>query len=694
MADTDQKNPVKPEELQAFLKTYRPSQALPRERDMISGRYRIITNDQLHPLSTSMAKAFSAQDSENPAARLYALVFDSNAMPRKKHITALKDFRHPNLVSVVEEGTSEISIYSESRYVVILERPTGRPLSELLVSAQKNPVSETTLINHLIRPFTEILKAMASMGISHNRINLNNVYLSGSTIQLGECISEPGGYSQDFLFESLDRLLCSPHGKNEFAIEADCYALGVLALHLLIGYQPYARVTRDDFINSILVKGTYHTLVVEWDISENLQDLFRALLNDAKRDRCAPEHIENWLAGRRFNLILPAVAQETNRGFEFAGRSYFNRKALAHALYLNWTEGRNLLFDTRLIRWLDTSLHKKELSDAVSRICSNNMGDTAKAERHNNELLTRIIFTLDPTGPIRYRNVSLGPEGVGPMLAQAYFSGDNESLNAVAQVVDTDLLAQWIENHKVGTDYSYFAPRLLKIRNFMRSRAPGFGIERCLYDLHPSLVCQSPLVKRLAPSSLKELLICLDTAAATAKAAETDFMDTHIAAFVASKLDISKEVRIHELDAIAELAANPRLVSIKILARAQSSGGNMLLPGLTHWIALRLFAMLDYIHRRNVRSHAQQELQKAAESGAISSIAATLLNPDVFINDYHGFKKASSSYAFRKHQIAKLKDPRERTKHARMVGRGLAQTLAYGTCVFTVYFTLRSYYHF
>lgn len=694
MADADQKNPVKPEDLQAFLRTYRPPLALQRERDMISGRYRIITNDPLNDLSTSMAKAFSAQDSENAGARLYALVFNLDAMPRKKHITALKDFRHPNLVSVIDEGTSEISIYSESRYVVILERPNGQPLSELLASTQKNPVSDGTLINYLIRPFTEILKAMSSMGISHGRINLNNVYLSGSSIQLGECISEPAGYSQDFLFESLDRLLSSPHGKNEFAIEADCYALGVLALHLLIGYQPYARVSFEDFLNSILAKGSYHTLVVEWDVSENLQDLFRALLNDAKRDRCAPEHIENWLAGRRFNLILPAVAQETNRGFEFAGRSYFNRKALAHALYMHWAEGRDLLFDTRLVRWLETSLHKKDLAEAVSRICSNNMGDTAKAEKHNNELLARIIFTLDPSGPIRYRNVSFFPEGVGAMLAHAYFSGDNDNLNAVAQVIDTDLLAQWIEQHKVGTDYTYFAPRLLKIRNFLRTRAPGFGIERCLYDLHPALICQSPLVKRFAPGSLKELLICLDTAAATAKAAETDFMDTHIAAYVASKLDIAKELRIHELDGIAELAANPRLVSIKILARAQSPAGNPSLQGLTHWIALRLFAMLDYIHRRNARSQAQHELRKAAESGAVSSIAATLLNPDVFINDFHGFKKAATAYTFRKYQIAKLKDPRERTKHARMVGRGLAQTLAYGTCVFTVYFTLRSYYHF
>jgi eukaryotic-like serine/threonine-protein kinase len=694
MSEASEQNSIKPEELQAFLRQYRPEHPLKRERDVLSERYRIMVDQPIPHLSSLMAKAFAVRDVQTPDLLLYALVFDSNAMPRKKTIAALKGFRHPNLVALLDEGAVEISLYSESRYVVVMERPAGKPLSELLSKQQRNPVVESTVINHLIRPFAEILKAFAAMGISHNRINLSNVYLNNTSIQLGECISEPSGYSQDFLFEPIDRLLASPYGKPDYAIDADCYATGVLALHFMVGFQPFANMSRDDFINSLLTKGAYHTLIIQWDISENLQDLFRALINDSKRDRCAPEPMENWLGGRRFNLVLPAVNQETARGFEFCGKLYYNRKALAHALFLNWNEGKAILLDTKLPRWLETSVHKKEVADVVSRIASSSFGEGARAERQNNELLTRIIIALDPSGPIRFKTLSFTPEGTGTLLAHLYFSGDQNELQTLLHAIESDLAAQWIEQQKGGVDYSAVTSRLQKVRSFLRLQTTGFGIERCLYDFHPSLSCQSPLVKRLAVTTLPEIIYALDVISTTQKASETDFMDTHIAAFIASKLELGKEIRVHELDAIKELAANPKLVALKLFARVQHSVGSPSVKGLTHWIVLRLFPMLDYIHRRNVRHHIQHQLKDAASSGMIGKVTDILLSPEAFVNDYNAFRKAVSAYTTRKYQIARLKDPRERTKHARMVGRGLAQTLAYGTSAFTIYFTLRSYYHF
>lgn len=693
MAENDN-TPLKPEELQNFLRQYTPENRLVRERDVLSERYRINPGEPLPQFSSSMANAFAARDQQAPDQQVYALVFESTAMPRKKNIAALKDFRHPNMVSLIADGIVEISTYGESRYVVILERPIGQPLSELLQDrAQKNPVSENTVVNYLLRPFTEILKSFASMGISHNRINLKNVYIHNSSLQLGECISDTSGFSQDFMFEPLDRLLTAPYGKADYAIDADCYATALLALHLIIGFQPFAGVTKEDFTASMLSKGSYHTLVIQWDISEQFQDLFRALLNDSKRDRCAPEHMENWLGGRRFNLILPSISQETARGFEFGGQIYYNRKMLAHALFLNWVEARAVLFDTRLPRWLETSLHKKEIAEGISRIASNSLGDTPKAEKQNNELLSRIIMALDPSGPIRYRTLSFMPDGVGNMLAHFYFSANKEELQTAIQALESDLSANWFEQQKTSTDYSSETMRLQKMRAFLRMRSPGFGIERSLYDTHPSLSCQSPLVKKLNITSLRDMFFALDTLAPQQRATETDFMDTHISAFIASRLELSKEIRIHELDDIPELASNPNLVSLKLLMRTQHAIGGKPAKGLSHWVALRLFKMPDFIHRRQVRHQMQRSLQDAAATGSMAAIAQVLMNSNIFVSDYVGFKKAVSSYASRKYQIAKLQDPRERSKHARMVGRGLAQTLAYGTSLFTVYFTLRAYYN-
>lgn len=694
MADAAEQNEVKAEGLENFLRQYRPGHVLERERDTLSGRYRILVNEPLQQFSSVMADAFAVRDTESGNSSLYALVFKPDALLRKKNIATLKEYRHPNLVSLLDEGKAEISLYSETRYVIILERPVGQRLSDLLSVSKKNPVTDTTITQYVIRPLAEILKAFAAMGISHGRINLHNVYLNNATLHLGECVSDPSGYSQHYLFETIDRNLTSPWAKADYAIDADCYALGLLSLHLMLGHQPFAKMTREELIESLLTKGSYHTLVIQWDVADQFIDLFRALLNDAKRERCTPEALEHWLSGRRFNLILPSPTQETARGFEFAGKTYHNRKSLAQAMFEHWDEAKELLFDTQLTRWLETSIHRKDVADIVSRIASNNMGNTLKAERHNSELLTRILTVLDPSGPIRFKTLSFTAEGIGNLLAHLYFSGDQESLVILLQAIDGDISAQWFEQQKSsGTDHTPLIGRLQKTRNFLRQRVQGFGVERCLYDLHPYLPCQSELVRRFCVTTLRELITALDMASANPRVFANDFMDSHLAAFAASKLELNKEMRVHELDSVRDLASHSGLIALKLLARAQSISKSPEANGLTHWISLQLFPLFDRIHRRTIRQKIKGQLVEAAQSGRIGYIADVMLNPNLFVADHQGFQRASALYAARKYQIAKLNDPRERARHARMVGRGLAQTLAYGTSLFTIYFTLRSYYH-
>lgn len=693
MAETQEVQSVTPEELQTVLRNYRPEPVTTYSRDLLAQRYRLLPSQPIAALSSFQAKAVAAEDTRGEHTSIYALIFDSDAIVRKKHITALKEFRHPNLLSLLEEGMVEISTISEVRYVVLMERPVGTPLSKALSLQQRSPVSETAIVNYLLRPFTEILRAFEGMGISHNRINLDNVYINNATLVLGECISDTAGVSQNFLFETTDRLLCLPWGKQDYAIDADCHALGMVALHLLIGFQPFANIPQESFIESLLVKGSYHTVVIQWDISDHFQDIFRALLNDSKRDRCAPEHIESWLAGRHFNLILPLIAQETARGFDLCGKMYFNRKALAHAMFQNWNEAKALLFDSRLPRWLETSIHRKDQADIVARIASNTLGDTARAKRQNNELLARIIMVLDPKGPVRFKELSFAIDGAPLLLTRLYLSQQQDALHSMLHAMEADLTGQWIEYQKGEGDYTFLGVRLQKIRSFLRMRSPGFGVERCIYDNNPALPCLSPLLRKMGICDLPSLLLALDSVSTSVKAATTDFMDAHIAAFIASKLDLGKEIKIHELEGVPEISSHPMLIGLKLFTRAQTAAHMPIVRGFTHWIALRFFPMLELIHRRVIRHRLQRQMKDAASSGKIASIASIILSPDAFLQDYHLFNKALTTYAARKQLIAKLNDPHERARHARMLGRAMAQLLAYGGCLFTIYFTTRSYYH-
>jgi hypothetical protein len=189
------------------------------------------------------------------------------------------------------------------------------------------------------------------------------------------------------------------------------------------------------------------------------------------------------------------------------------------------------------------------------------------------------------------------------------------------------------------------------------------------------------------------LLSALDTIAPQ-KNAQDEVMDRHCSAFLTSKLNISNEVRINELNTFPELADNPKLITLKLLLYAQHKAGEPLLKGLACWIALQTLPLLNHIHKRSLRRTLQADLREATSQGTLQAIANVMFNVDIYVADHNEFQKATQDYAARNLQITELKNQTYLARHARMAGRGIAQTVAYGICLATVYFTLRSFFHF
>jgi len=680
------------EKIATLLKQYKPNEVMVRGRDVLGGRYRVLIDQPLAALNSAFANAFAASDMMDNNASLYALVYENAAPVRHKNIVALKEIRHPNLAALLEEGVIELSSLDESRYVVIMERPLGQTLASLLAQG-KHQISELVFINYFLRPLVEIIQKFNRFGISHNRINLGNIYLNRNTITLGECISEPSGYSQDFRFETIERAEASPMGKADFAIAADCYAIGVLGLHLMLGFMPFAKTDRQEFIENMLTKGSYHVMVIEWDFSETMHDFFRGLLNDSRRERWDPESMENWLAGRKFNLIIPSIPRETPRPFEFHTQYYYNRKIIANTLFRHWTEGRNVLADSRLGRWLEGSAHKVELAEAILRICSYNRLDNIRFENHNNESLARIIILLDPAGPIRLKNVAVHPEALPRMLGLFFLRNQQDEINILIHILESEMIMLWVEQQPNPQDYSQLVQRLQKMRGIVRIKASGFGVERCIYEMNPEIPCQSKLVKSYHVRDIKELLLALDRIAPK-KTADDEFMDRHIAAFLSSGLDITKELQIKELERVPKLSHHNSLIGLRLLINAQEKTGNQPLAGLCYWVVMRLMPLTHTIHRRTVRERFQRNIMDAAATGQLKAIGSLFFNADIFVSDYREFQQAFTVYALRKTEVTELKNNTMLSRHSQMAGRGIAQIIAYGICLVAVYYTLKIYLHF
>ncbi|MEI6729800.1 MAG: hypothetical protein WCL30_00940 [Pseudomonadota bacterium] len=683
---------LKREDFIAKLRQYTPEDRSNIATDLLANRYQITPSQALPEFSSPFATAVAASDLQGENPDIYALIYESTMPIRRKNIKILKEFRNPGMVSLLADGKVKISTLSQTRYVVIIEKPGGQPLSSLF-GENKSPLSETILINYVLRPLTEIIKEFSLLGISHNRINFDNVYLSQNKITLGECISQPAGFSQDYVFEPIERIITSPAAKPDFSPADDCYALAMLALHLALGFKPFSKIEKEDFIELMLAKGSYHTLVVEWELSTNLQDLFRGLLNDYRRERWNIESLDAWLVGRKFNLIQPSLMQEANRPFDCFEKQYFNRKAVAHAIFCNPDEAYTVLLDNKLGKWVEGNVHKPEIAELILRFAGSASADNKRFEKQNSELLAKTLIALDPTSAIRFKSLSLSLDGLAPALLYAFAGDNSEDTQTIIQIIEGDFANFSLEQQKITQDYSTFLSKLQKIKTFLRMKDLGFGLERCIYEFFPELPCQSNLIKQFYADDLKSLLVALDTIAAE-QAGNDEFIDRHIAAFITAKLNINKEIQVTELDSIAELSNNKKLVALKLLVKAQSKAGNIKLPGLCFWIAISLFPIFEKLHKRKQRKILQQKLIDAASGGDIRDIVDIFLNPDIFVGDYREFRYYSYEYQKRKKNISDLKNNVILERHARMAGRGISQTFAYGICLTTIYYSCKAYFNF
>ncbi len=135
-------------------------------------------------------------------------------------------------------------------------------------------------------------------------------------------------------------------------------------------------------------------------------------------------------------------------------------------------------------------------------------------------------------------------------------------------------------------------------------------------------------------------------------------------------------------------------MALKLLARAQQKADGLVLKGLGYWSAIRLLPLLGTIHKRSVRRKLQADMKDIAGKGSLPTIANMMFNPDLFVKDYTGFKNAVAEHTMREAQIIELKNHKYLARHARMAGRGIAQTIAYSVCLATIYYTFKSYFHF
>lgn len=675
--------------LKDLLEGYRSGHDPEGEKpDDLHKRFSLFPTQRLEQYDHAYAKGYAASDEFHPERPIYAMVCDNSLPYRHQAIQGLLGNNFANLQTVLGAGTVYCSHLREGRFVIFLERPAGSPLQQVIEAQTR--LHEHKLIDHVLQPVVKALTAMRERKVSHGNIHPGTIYVGGDQSMLGDCYSAPAGTLGHHLYLPMELMMCDRLGVGEGSEKGDVYALGIVAYELLYGLERMKALPKDEYIRLALQHTTYQLFANNRQFSDAMQDFFRGVLNDNPAERWGLDQVTQWLGGKRFNMNVPAAPKDGVRPFAFASENFFSRKLLASAFHRHWREAVKDIKQLKLERWCENSLHKPEMGEKVERALR--IAGQASTDRHVSDMMSRIIAILDPSGPIRSMSVSLRPDGIGTMLADSMQQGNQTEMNQIIGMIDTDVSSYWAEQseaNKAG-EMGQSLWLLQRARPFLKKKSFGFGLERVLYDLNPSLPCQSDLLRQYHVTTAADALKALD-AMAQHLAPETSFMDRHLAAFIASKIDIGKEVRLDDLISIPKLMHNEELVVLKLLAKAQQKAERkekLQLVGLCTWAAMRVERMIDEIHNRVFRKRLKMQLRKLAATGNLDEVLGAIVNRQVATRDYEGFTQAVALHEINDKKIARFENPALLKHLANEAGGKMATTVSYVILVVTSYIVL------
>lgn len=640
----------------------------------------------LPQFDSGFAKAYQIFANKNPSGMpLYILVLNRQFSIRMQAIKALYKLDLPGIVSIIDYGIWHSNNINDEHFGVVLTQPEGIKFTEII---GKEVIAERAIVEKFIRPLNAALGVMRSRNFMHGSIYHGNIYYDtkNENLTIGECVSEYPGFSQSSIYEPLNRATCNASAKTPNDLSADYFALGVLIFELLSGKSLEALGQDPEILITRLSEGSYSVVVGNYRISYAMQELLRGLLNDSPQSRWQYDEIEQWLSRKRNESSNVTILKETMYSYNFNSRDYFSRKALAHALFMNWNLGRQKVKIDDLARWLRNNLMKPEMAHKMDAILA-----AAKKELLilDDDHLARVISVLDSEGPMRFIDNSVSVEGLGNFLAYAYQQSNRNVLQFMGGLFQLGIIEHWINLQPNPDDYSQtnlgWSPNTMM--RYLRKTSLGFGMERCLYDMNHNLPCQSPMLDKHYISSLGSLLNYLDVIA-EANMGERDPMDRHIAAFIASKINLPDDIRIKGMTSFPEVMKNTQIQMLGLLALAQAQSKTRALKNLAEWLHIRLEGVVKMLHGKTVQRELERNLERASRDGNLTILFQHATDPAIFKRDRANYQEARMQHKNLSHQIAHLEHQKNIERKAYEYGLRVAVTISYLTCALSGLFML------
>ncbi|MDF3046969.1 MAG: hypothetical protein K0R73_87 [Candidatus Midichloriaceae bacterium] len=612
----------------------------------------INTNDEaLKSFSTYFADAYpvASKDQGNFSnQQFYALVFKNTLPIRLREIITLTSLKVDEIISPHTYGLTRITkLQNELRFVVIMQKPIGKSLELLMRSGIK--FDENFVVKKLLKPLLFAINQLHKNGMFHGKINPKNIFIDeAGNIRLGEMVSECFGHSQPTFYETTELAQAHRFGKGLGNKSIDYYALGMTICSIIIG-KFFGALDDTQTISEKLYRGSYEFIVKTGYTPKKISQLIKGLIIDNSSQRHGFAEITSMLEGKNDYQILVDKNFST-RAIIFNGKDYYSRKALAFAMYQNWTLAKEFIKTEKIKKWFQLSnsdeAFLESLNVAKYQIASGKIVDI-KAFDPDDEALIRALILIDPEAPVRIYNTAFNKDGIGNLLAYCLEAGFPDLLNIITAsiIVNVYISFEYIWELLENQDEIAELLPIYKCIDFMNKRGVGFGLERCLYELNPTLPCQSQIVKNYPCFDILDLVYKLEEYAVTFDELSSRKI---LICFISAKLENTSIYKIEGLENFEQIQRTNAFQITHMIALVQQKFGMGPLPNLAITLSTVLKETLDvHIKSKSIRKILEEKLDEAVKSGDIQSMLDSVACSDLLLQNATSYAKA----VYRKSQI-------------------------------------------
>jgi hypothetical protein len=619
---------------------------------LFAGKYEIDFRSRLKDLEHGTNKVYSTKDSKKETDCI-AVLAPVQSLPRVNFSPNYKGMQSTNLLRLLASGVLEDGPGGKGYMVFVFENPEPPPI---ITSWDQEPekLSEEELLEGFVKPILSVLKEFHIHDMVHGAINPKNIYMAcegeGNEAILGECVSHAPSLTQHILFEPIERSLADPEGRGVGTGQDDLYAFGMCVAIMARGVNPIKTMTDEEIIKQKIEGGSYSVIIGRERLPSGLTEFLRGVLNDDPNQRWDFEDVEKWLEGRRLSPRQSRVQYKAQRPFTFLDEKISYLRLLVRAFSKKVSDAGTALGSEAFITWFKRNIDDDNLQVNVENIIERNKA-SSKTGTMRDRYVCEMCMAMDPSGPVRYQDVSVMPRSVGNALAYAF--AHQKSVQPYAQILNYQLPTTWLSLQlNAPADAATLASQYESCKGFLNKKMPGYGIERVVYMLSKDAACYSPMLRGFSVYTSEQLLFALEKLASKGAIKDT-ILDRHMVAFLAVR-----DQRMIEPQ-ISKVSSNNKTYQIlgvlRTLASIQKANGGEALPALGDLIVERSKPLIDRINEKSLRENLIKKVDSMKGQGNLNALLTVLDNDNLLKNDAQRFVLAQREFQAISQKYAGLK---------------------------------------